>query len=406
MKSLDIVNVASFGASGNGATNSSTAFQNAINSLPNGGEIRVPAGTYIVRDIVIKSGIHLIGEGAATVLKLPSDSKVWSMVLITGGDVPAKNVVISDLTIDGSADMIGLRDVQMHGIDVQGGSKEVLIKRVHFQNMCGDGIRITEDGQLKIVPQYVNIEASTFESIGRQDIAVVHGYDVKITDSTGTGSLDIEPEKPLVKRVTVINCTFTRLDAASSNRSAGIIVRNSRFQDALLWNLSGIHIESSEFGQMRISSARDVTIHNNRMKMLEIFPPSGKKSTDITITDNIIENIAKDTNSPVAGFSDHLGVGIYMWNAQDSIISNNIIRAEVIGIYISSGCNQISIKDNTIELVEGNLPSEYGLFSIQNSNGVTVSKNTFIGWQKGVLVNDSRLQTNKMIGNNLFREIQ
>lgn len=396
--------VTAFGAKGDGRTDSSAAFQKAIDSLTSGGEILVPAGTYIIKNVVIKSNIKLFGEGAASVLKLPANGKVWDMVLITGGNVRAENVVISDLTIDGSADKIGLKDVQMHGIDVQGGSKNVTITRVYFQNMCGDGIRTTEDGSLKIIPQYLSFDHCTFKTIGRQDIAVVHGYDIAITNCVGTGRLDIEPEKPLVKRVAASGCTFYELQASSKNdhELADITVNNSKFQESLLWNLRGMRIANCEISHLRISNAMDVTIVDNKFRMVELFPVSGTKCSAITIENNVIDNITIGGSKPIAGISNQPGVGLYMWNAEDCFISNNVINAEVTGVYVSSGCNRTQIDNNWIQLVPGNLASNYGISLINQSDSVKITNNTLVNWKNGIIADGSTHQTNTLIEKNTF----
>lgn len=398
------VNVITFGAKGDGKTDSSSAFQKAINSLTNGGEVRVPVGIFIIKNVVIKSKISLVGEGAGTILKLPVTSKVWDMVLITGGNVLAEDVIISDMTIDGSADMIKLKDVQMHGIDVEGGSKNLTITRVNFQNICGDGIRTTEDGDLKIVPQFVNITSCSFKTIGRQDIAVVHAYDVLITDCMGTGALDIEPEKPLVKRVTVINCTFNELDAASKNDAelADIVVKDSHFQESLLWSLRGMLVYNCEINHMRISTARDVTIQNNTMKMLELFPASGSVCSAITVVGNTIDTTTSGSDKPIAGISGQAGTGLYMWNAQNCTITKNTIAGEVCSIYVSSGCNQTTISNNIIKYVKGKLSPKSAVLAINKSDGLIVTENSLNGWSKGIEADGSSNQSNMIIENNQF----
>ncbi|MCR8641074.1 right-handed parallel beta-helix repeat-containing protein [Paenibacillus sp. N1-5-1-14] len=401
---LPIVNVSAFGADANGSTDSSRAFQKAIDSLIDGGTVQVPKGTYQVKNVVIKSNTQLIGEGANSLLKLPSSSKVWDMVLITGGNVKAENVIISDLAIDGSADEIGLRDVQMHGLDIQGGSMFVQVNRVHFRNTSGDGIRMTEDGDIGTVPQFISIDGSTFTQAGRQDIAVVHAYDVTVTNSTGTGSLDIEPEKPLVKRVTVTDSNFGRLDAASADRAAQIIVKNSHFQDSLLWNLNGMHIEKSTFRFMRVSSAVDVTLQNNSFKMLEVFPPSGKVSRNLTITGNQIDNTTQDGKPAVVGTADEAGVGLYMWNTRDTVVSENTIRAESVGVFLSTGNAQITLENNKVEQLQGTLTSKYGLYAVEKVNGLKITQNSFIGWSNGVSTKNTELPIDKLLAVNTIQK--
>ncbi|MCR8641077.1 right-handed parallel beta-helix repeat-containing protein [Paenibacillus sp. N1-5-1-14] len=399
------VNVTAFGAVGNGIKDCSQAFQNAINSLmPAGGTVQIPTGVFILKNVVIKSNINLVGAGATTVLKLPTNGKVWDMVLITGGNVPAQNATISDMTIDGSADVIGLNDVQMHGIDVEGGTKNLTITRVYFQNTCGDGIRTSEDGSQQIVPQFINITNCTFQTTGRQDIAIVHAYDVLITNCVGTGTLDFEPELPLIKRVTASNCTFNELQSASKNDAelANIVVKDSTFQEGLLWQLRGMTVTNCNIRHMRVSTASDVLIQTSTFKMLELYPVNGTVCNAITITSNVIANVTTGTDNPIAGISGKTGAGLYMWNGTNCTITNNTIRGEVYSIFVSSGCNNSVISNNRLEYVKGSTAAQQALFAQNQSTQLGISGNNFVGWAKGILADGASHLVNCSIANNQF----
>ncbi len=59
------LNVRDFGAKGDGITDDTVAIQNAIHVCPRGGRVRVPAGIYFMRPIVLKSHMTLeLQEGA------------------------------------------------------------------------------------------------------------------------------------------------------------------------------------------------------------------------------------------------------------------------------------------------------------------------------------------------------
>lgn len=72
----DQVNVKTYGAVGNGVTDDTAAFDAALKSLADagGGTCLVPKGTYLISASGItshvKSGVHLVGEGQASILKL------------------------------------------------------------------------------------------------------------------------------------------------------------------------------------------------------------------------------------------------------------------------------------------------------------------------------------------------
>ena len=72
----DQVNVKTYGAVGDGVTDDTAAFNAALDSLADagGGVCLVPRGTYIISASGItshvKSGVHLVGEGRASILKI------------------------------------------------------------------------------------------------------------------------------------------------------------------------------------------------------------------------------------------------------------------------------------------------------------------------------------------------
>lgn len=64
-KETGCLNVKDFGAAGDGVADDTAAIQNTINCCPRGGRVLVPAGTYFVRPIVLKSHMTLeLKEGA------------------------------------------------------------------------------------------------------------------------------------------------------------------------------------------------------------------------------------------------------------------------------------------------------------------------------------------------------
>ncbi|MBT2701397.1 hypothetical protein J7E79_29515 [Bacillus sp. ISL-40] len=68
--------VKKYGAKGDGLTDDTNAFQKAINTVAKngGGDVNIPAGTYILQPIFVKSNVNLVGENRDTVtLKLSND---------------------------------------------------------------------------------------------------------------------------------------------------------------------------------------------------------------------------------------------------------------------------------------------------------------------------------------------
>ena len=85
-KKGDQVNVKTYGAVGDGVTNDTAAFDAALKSLADagGGTCLVPKGTYLISasgiTSQVKSGVHLVGEGNASMLKIaaaPTGPLIW-----------------------------------------------------------------------------------------------------------------------------------------------------------------------------------------------------------------------------------------------------------------------------------------------------------------------------------------
>lgn len=107
----DIVSVTDYGAKGDGVTADQAAIQAAINavSTAGGGTVRIPAGVYAVTgSIEPKSNVTLLGDGAASVLKINSAS-AFEILHKTSG--PLTNFVVDNLRFDGSLNYPANSDV-------------------------------------------------------------------------------------------------------------------------------------------------------------------------------------------------------------------------------------------------------------------------------------------------------
>ena len=103
------LNVADYGAVGDGSAPCADAFQKAIDAAEKqgGGVVRIPPGTFLLeRTPLIASRVHLMGAGSATVLKgqRPQGSEGAALISNKGQEAPgfsgAHDWSISHLTID------------------------------------------------------------------------------------------------------------------------------------------------------------------------------------------------------------------------------------------------------------------------------------------------------------------
>jgi hypothetical protein len=109
----EVINVKDYGATGDAATNDSTAIQAAMDAAntAGGGIVFFPVGTYIINaTVTIYSKVHIRGAGIeATILKLKNTTNVdilkgqnFATLTGTNGTGGIYNWSVSDLTIDGN----------------------------------------------------------------------------------------------------------------------------------------------------------------------------------------------------------------------------------------------------------------------------------------------------------------
>lgn len=95
-------NVKSFGAKGDGVTDDTTAIQNAINSLSNGGVLYIPAGTYVISNTLTITNNYTVikGNGLTTVLSFKGSGKAISLGH-SDYSTTIENIKLKDFHLDG-----------------------------------------------------------------------------------------------------------------------------------------------------------------------------------------------------------------------------------------------------------------------------------------------------------------
>lgn len=97
----DVANVLDFGAAGNGTGDDLGAIEAAIASLPSGGEVFIPAGTYRIsaRLSVDASNIHIVGAGAGATTILADYGNDFILVVGTTTDTGHTNCSFRGFTL-------------------------------------------------------------------------------------------------------------------------------------------------------------------------------------------------------------------------------------------------------------------------------------------------------------------
>ncbi|AQQ52916.1 glycoside hydrolase family 55 protein [Planococcus lenghuensis] len=190
------VNVADFGAVGDGKTDSTAAFMKAIG---NGGvTVRVPAGVFVVRGITLPDNTRLIGAGKSeTIIRLHRDApKKQRLVANSNSKKGNRRIAVEELTLDWNAERlptegrtntwgtysscltfanvtygwvknVGARNAGLHGFDVTS----------PLYNYAGDGQRAKRGSR------YVWIDGASASGFGDDGITTHHSDHILISRS-------------------------------------------------------------------------------------------------------------------------------------------------------------------------------------------------------------------------------
>lgn len=169
-------NVKNFGADPTGVNDSTTAIQNAINFLTNGGTVLFPTGSYKITSQITtdptKGSFVLKGLGSSKII-VATNSSVYGIKIgqsIYNTKLSTHNVSIEDLEIVASGNPLG-------GIYVAPGAFMPRIKNVKlsgFHNINGWAILTVNDGYN--APYYSWVDNPSYEDIILDDVANGVGF--------------------------------------------------------------------------------------------------------------------------------------------------------------------------------------------------------------------------------------
>lgn len=228
-------NVRDYGARGNGSTDDTTAFQNAINSLPSGGgTVFVPAGNYMIdalRSVNLRSRMHLQMHPDAKLIAKPNGASDYSVVLAER---------VEDIEISGGH-VIGERDSHQGTANKGGlcvaikGCKRLTIRDIRISKAWSTGLSISCKPVWRAplaMSRDVAIVGVVSTDNRRNALAITNCIDVKVYDSEFSGTngvkpqvgIDIEPNpdaygsNDYCDRIHIENCVI------SDNARSGVVI--------------------------------------------------------------------------------------------------------------------------------------------------------------------------------------
>ena len=337
-----INNAISYGATGNGSTDDTTAVQKALDAAnaAGGGTIYFPAGTYVVGNLNLYSNTVLYGDGPASVLKQKSGS-------------PYCISINSDS--DGTADPIdNIANVRLTGLQLLGtvvdddfsefyhllnlnACSHVMVDNCYLTGWRGDGIYIgsgnvaaTERHNLDITIRDCVFDGVTKDNrnpisvIDCQHLTVENCYFTRCGKSTMPGGITIEPDNNVFHRLRDINIIGNYFTDNDGNQAA-VQIYLSRNDYTLspqdFWIVSNhVNCSAGAHNGFNVIGSADTTYTSPDLHVM--------------IKDNYTYQVAND---------------IYLDGVRGVTIEGNLFRQSTAQCYVgyNYNCTDLTVRNNT-----------------------------------------------------------
>lgn len=219
-KLLDSVSIKDFGAVGDGVADDTAALRAAVAS--GGRAVFFPKGTYIINFVNLPSDTMLWGEGASSIITMPSSVRCAIGADSGSPTATVDNITIKNLRLEGRVVQDGF--VEQYHISSWNGVKNLLIDNCQFVGFQGDGVYVgtgNVGGQIRI-NENVIIRDCFFDGVNKNNrnavsITACNGlliegcYFTRSTRPNMPGPIDVEPDgdsRIVIKDIKIVNNKF------------------------------------------------------------------------------------------------------------------------------------------------------------------------------------------------------
>lgn len=345
------VNVRALGASGNGRSDDTSAFRQAIRNVgSSGGIIFVPPGTYRVGALDSPGNVSWVGVPGASVLR-----QNGGPYLISASRVA--NVSFQDLTFDGNRG--GRIDAAV--VVVQDGARRVSIDGCTIQRGAGSGVAVV-DAACSITNCLIQ-DVGFFGVVvnSRQDVRIVGNEIVNIGNK---GIYAFRPRREAVRLIIADNFISRVRADAGGDGPYGNAVNIYRADDVLV---QGNHVANCKFSGIRVAESngcRIIANHFTAVRDTVIYIEFGASRAIITSNHIVdcphraigITNLNSGGHMTVCTSNVIKNTGYEAIFAEaDTIVQSNIIDGAVHGVVVGNGkfARNVTVDGNIIQDTRG-----------------------------------------------------
>jgi pectate lyase-like protein len=220
------INVKNKGAKGDGRTNDTDAIQAAIDTVPTGGTVLVPDGTYMVstlprENLRLKSDMVLKLAPHAVLKAIPSNEKRVALLRISN----ASNVTVIGGTLLGQRNKLKEARGLGMGLRIDNGSSKISVLNMAANDMWGDGFYVEGASE-------VTLCGVTADNNRRQGLSIIQGDNILVKYSLfqntngerpGAG-IDLEPDE----RAQAIDNIRIQSSRFLDNAGPGILINGKK----------------------------------------------------------------------------------------------------------------------------------------------------------------------------------
>ena len=365
------VSVKDFGALGDGSTDDTTAFQNAVNASSS---VYVPAGTYIVNVVTLDANTEIYGDGVASIIKQSAafaGNSQGSLYANSGAaGTQLDGILIRDLRIEGTNIASPTFSEFKHLVSLSG-VKNAIVQNVQFIGFQGDGLYIgsgivagNERHNTNVIVRDCFFDGVNKEN--RNGISVIDcdgalfeaNYFTRCTKSTMPGAIDIEPDTGIfhvIQDIKIVNNKFYDIggntgaisvfipDAAFTTNPTGFLIQGN-YVDTVNTGVYVLRIIAG--GATEATPSLSLNILNNTViNSVSPFKVGNIKSG--ILADNVFINCTSEAQLNPRSAS--------AYNSYDIVLRNNIFNKCATG-----GDTALSVTNGIRVNFDGNVFNDCG----------------------------------------------